>query len=114
ADQQVMLAAPGSAWWQSDFPSATYATPLSASSDLLGVFGVSATGVTLQGVVSPQAGATKTELTYDPVVQLLAVPFIAGSTWTTTSTVSGLAQGAPVAYTEKYASRVDQVGTMKT
>ena len=38
----------------------------------------------------------------------------AGDTWSSTSSVSGTAQGAITAYTEKYASRVDQIGTMKT
>jgi hypothetical protein len=113
-DQQVALASPAGAWWAADFPDASYATPLSAASDLLGVFAVAPTGVTLLGVVSPQAGLTKTELTYDPPAKILAVPFQAGSTWSSTSTVSGYAQGVLAAYTEAYAARVDQVGTMTT
>ena len=43
-------------WWASTFPTATYAAPLSASSDLLGVFHVDAAAVTLLGVVSPDGG----------------------------------------------------------
>src|SRR4029079_13776642 len=65
-------------------------------------------------VVSPQGGAVKTDLAYDPPARLRAVPFGAGSTWMTTSRVSGYVNGVYGAYTEKYASRVDQVGTMKT
>ena len=113
-DHQVALAAPTGTWWQADFPTATYATQLSQSSDLLGVFAVDANGVTLLGVVSPQGGAASTELTYDPPARVLAIPLAAGDTFSTTSTVSGTAQGAIVAYTEKYASRVDQVGMLKT
>jgi len=113
-DEQLALASPSGAWWAADFASASYATPLSSSSNLLGVFHLDATGVTLVGVVSPSGGATKTELTYDPPAQILAVPMQAGSTWTSTSTVSGVAQGVIAAYDEQYQSSVDQVGTMVT
>jgi hypothetical protein len=65
-------------------------------------------------VVSPDAGSFRTELAYDPPAKILSLPFSATTTWTTTSTVSGTAQGAVVAYTERYASLVDQVGTMTT
>jgi hypothetical protein len=115
-DTPVALAAPTNAWWMSvpELATASYAAPLSASSDLLGVFATSATGVTLLGVVSPSGGTFRTELTYDPPAQILALPFHAGSTWTSTSTVSGYAQGVLTAYTERYDSRVDQVGSMTT
>lgn len=114
ADETIALANPSGAWWKADFPNATYAAPLAAGSDLQGVFLVDSTGVTMLGVVSPQGGTFKTELEYDPPARILAVPFMAGSTWSTTSTVSGYAQGVIVAYTEKYESRVDEVGTMTT
>ncbi|HSD91092.1 MAG TPA: hypothetical protein VLB44_26400, partial [Kofleriaceae bacterium] len=68
----------------------------------------------LLAVVSPDGGTYRTQLDYDPPARILQVPFGAGATWSTTSTVSGYAQGAVVAYTEKYESRADQVGTMKT
>jgi hypothetical protein len=114
ADSQLALAAPAGTWWAADFPGATYATTLASGSDLQGVFAVDGSGVTLLGVVSPTGGTYKTELTYDPAVKILALPFKAGDTWTSTSTVSGYAQGVIVAYTEKYDSSVDQVGTMTT
>jgi hypothetical protein len=114
ADQMLALSSPSGTWWRADFPTATYATPLAAGSDLLGVFAVGSASVTLLGVVSPTAGATKTELTYDPPAEILAIPMQAGSTWSSTSTVSGYAQGVLAAYTEAYTSRVDQVGTMMT
>ncbi|HEX4452377.1 MAG TPA: hypothetical protein VH143_15980 [Kofleriaceae bacterium] len=110
----VTLAAPSGAWWAGDFGSATYATVLSSSSTLLGVFHVDTTGVTLLGVVSPSGGAGSTELTYSPPAKILAVPFMAGSTWTSTSNVTGTADGVVAAYTEEYDSTVDEVGTMKT
>ena len=113
-DHVIALGAPAGTWWRADFPSATYAVPLISTSDLIGVFAVDATGVTLLGVVSAAAGATKTELSYVPPARILAIPFGAGATWSTTSTVSGTAQGLLAAYTERYQSSVDQVGTMKT
>jgi hypothetical protein len=114
ADRVISLGEPDGTWWRTDYPAATYTAPLAADSDLLGVFKVDASGVVLLGVVSPDAGTYKTNLEYDPPARILAVPFGAGSTWMTTSTVSGYAQGAIVAYTEKYESRADLVGQMKT
>ena len=113
-DTQLSLSAPSGQWWAADFPTATYAATLAAGSDLLGVFHVEPSQVTLLGVVSPAAGTFRTELTYDPAVKILALPLAASSTWMSTSTVSGTAQGVIAAYTEKYVSLVDQVGTMKT
>jgi len=114
SDDKVALAAPTGAWWASDFPMATYAAPLSATADLVGVFETSAAQVTLIGVVSPDGGALATKLTYDPPAKILALPFAAGDTWSSTSTVSGLLNGVLSAYSETYASRVDEVGTMVT
>jgi hypothetical protein len=114
ADDIVMLATPAGAWWQSAYPTATYAAPLSASSDLLGVFATSATSVTLLAVVSPNAGMLQTKLSYDPPAEILALPITAGGTWSSTSTVTGTANGVISAYSEEYDSRVDQVGTMTT
>jgi len=112
ADRAVELLAPDGAWWQPSFPDATYAVQLAANSDLLGVFKVTDAQVALLGVVSPDAGAFRTELAYDPPAEILALPFAAGGTWTSTSSITGVAQGTPTAYSERYASRVDQVGTL--
>ena len=114
ADSPIALAAPAGAWWQTDFPSATYAAPLSSSSTLLGVFEVGAASVTLLGVVSPDGGSTRTQLAYTPSAKILALPFGAGATWTSTSTVTGVAESVIVDYSEEYQSSVDQVGTMIT
>ncbi|HTR55388.1 MAG TPA: hypothetical protein VMJ10_32135 [Kofleriaceae bacterium] len=114
ADQTLALSSPTGAWWASDYAGASYSAVLSASSNLLGVFAVDSTGVTLLGVVSPTAGSSKTELMYDPPARIVAVPFMAGSTWTSKSTVTGTAEAVPVDYDEEYDSSVDAVGTMKT
>lgn len=114
ADTVIALASPNGAWWRPDYPTATYAAPLAAGSDLQGVFKVDSTGVQMLAVVSPDGGTYKTELDYDPPARILSVPFGNGATWTSTSTISGYAQGVIAAYTEKYESRVDLVGDMKT
>lgn len=113
-DKVLVLGSPSAQWWSPDYPSATYATELASTSDLKGVFNASSAALTMSAVVSPDGGTYKTELDYSPPAQVLALPLMAGATWSSTSTVSGTAQGAIVAYTEKYESRVDQVGTMTT
>lgn len=114
ADRAIALGAPTGTWWEAAFPGATYAAPLASGSDLLGVFKVSATAVALLGVVSPEAGATRTELVYDPPATILALPITAGASWSSTSSVTGVALGVFALYTERYTSVVDQLGTMAT
>src|SRR5687768_8123936 len=114
ADRLLALGTPSAQWWTNAFPTATYATEMIATPNLRGVFNVGGGTITLLGVVSPDGGTFRTELEYDPPAAMLGVPLMAGSTWSSTSTVSGYAQGAIVAYTETYQSLVDQVGTMKT
>jgi hypothetical protein len=114
ADRLMTLGSPTGQWWSATYPGVTYATELSIEADLEGVFKVTGAESTLVAVVSPSGGSTRTQLDYDPPAQILKLPLVAGATWSSTSTVSGYAQGVIVAYTEKYESRVDQVGTMKT
>ncbi len=109
----VTLIPPTGAYWATAFPTATYATPLSAGSDVLGLFDVTDTAVTLVGVVSPTSGGT-TNLKYTPPATILKLPFKAGDTWTSSCTVTGTLSGITSNYTEKYTSRVDEVGTMTT
>jgi hypothetical protein len=114
ADDHVALESPAGAWWSADFPNASYATLLSSQQDLRGVFAIDDSGLHLLGIVSPAGGNTKTELTYDPPVDVLRFPLTTTSTWTSSPTVSGYANGVPGAYTESYATKVDAVGSMKT
>jgi hypothetical protein len=113
-DEPITLDAPGTAYWAADFPTASYATPISASSDLLGIFHVDATAVTLLGVVSPTAGSSGTNVSYDPPATILSLPVTSGGHWKSTSNVVGTYQGSYVNYDETYESNVDQTGTMKT
>jgi hypothetical protein len=106
---------PTGAWWASAFSGATYASLLSSSATLLGIFEASDTSLLLDGVVSPASGTTDTELTYATPVVTLQFPLTVGATWSTTSNVTGTAEGIPdTVYTEAYVSKVDEAGTMKT
>jgi len=115
-DQTVLVetVAPAGTWWANDFAGATYASRLSQSADLLGVFEVTADALLLRGVVSPTDGLTSTNLNYEPPVKVLVFPLKKGDTWTTTSTVSGTASGIAAFYTETYDSEVDADGVAKT
>lgn len=113
-DERVELLSPAGAWWAGEFPLATYATELSASSENLGVFEVREDALVLLGVVSPADGVTRTRLTYDPPVPVLRFPLREGDTWTVTSTVSGQALGVISAYTEEYTFVADAHGVVAT
>ncbi len=115
----VDVQAPAGKWWAAAFPSASYALALGASGDLLGVFTLGATELALAGVVSPSDGATKTLLAYDPAPVFLRFPLRVGESWTSTSEVSGTAQGLAIGpltgtqYTESYTNSVDAAGTLE-
>lgn len=103
-------------WYAPKFAGATYAAKLQEGSELLGVFEVSPGAILLRGVVSPNDDLYKTELTNDPAVPALKFPVQAGATWTTTTDVSGTAQGVVLfgTYREVYTSEVDAAGQLKT
>lgn len=105
---------PAGAWWADDHPAATYATRLADSTDLLGVFEIDATTLSLIGVVSPDDGLSRTNLEYDPAVTTLAFPLEVGDSWTTDATVSGLASGIASFYYEDYENHVDAEGELIT
>jgi hypothetical protein len=115
-DQPVVFAAesPTGTWWTSAFAGASYASLLSASQTLLGVFELGGSSLSLIGVVSPTSGAQQTELTYATPIPTLQFPLSVGATWSATSNVTGQAEGVPAAYTESYVSKVDSAGTLKT
>lgn len=102
------------AWYAASFTGATYASRLTESSDLLGVFEKSNDALSLRGVVSPADGVTATKVSYNPAAVTLQFPMTMGSSWTTTSTVTGQLSGIASYYTEQYASQVDAKGTLKT
>ena len=105
---------PKNKWFSTDFPDASYITPLSDSSDLLGVFQITDDALLLLGVVSPDDGFYETNLTYDPPVEILSFPLEMDASWTTDASVSGTAQGVYSIYDEEYSSQVDAKGTLRT
>ena len=110
--------APQGQWFSAQFAQATYTTLLSDRAAFLGVYQAAASALLLQGVVNPTNASPQTQLSYSPAAEILAVPLQVGSTWTSTSTVSGTADGVTLvsgvnSYTEKYDSTVDAKGTLK-
>ena len=114
-DQTVFVTtdAPTGQWFSSNFPGASYTTPLSHSSTLIGVFQGTPSSLVMLGVASPASGLTQTELSYAPPAEFIAVPMKMGSTWSTTSNVTGQADGVFSDYYEEYSSTVDAYGTIK-
>ncbi|MBN4059172.1 hypothetical protein JYT22_00805 [Endomicrobium sp. AH-315-J14] len=101
-------------WYAGVFPGASYASRLGEASDLLGVYEVTPGALLLRGVVSPGDGLSRTELKYDPPVVVLSFPLSEGKMWATSSTVSGLAQGITVFYSEEFDYSVDKRGNAIT
>lgn len=101
-------------WYAPSFTSATYAARLREAATLVGVFETSPSALKLLGVVSPDNGTSRTELKNDPAVATIQFPLKLGDAWTSDVSVSGVAQGIPVAYSEKYESTVDVAGELKT
>ena len=116
-DQPVIFTTqtPTGTWWTSAYAGATYASLLSATATLLGVFKASDNALLLLGVVSP-TNTTETELTYATPIVTLQFPLSVGTTWSTTTNVTGLAEGITtgLGYTEAYTNTADEWGTMKT
>lgn len=101
-------------WFEPSFPGATYATRLSDSEDLLGVFQATDSALTLLGVVSPVDGLQRTELVYDPPITVLSFPLVEGKSWESDATVTGVALGVPSVYTESYENHIEASGTLRT
>lgn len=111
---------PAGTWWGPAFPDATYAVQMSDGSDLLGVYQATDQALLLLGIVSPYQGAARTDLHYDPAVTVLAFPLSEGSSWSSTSLVSGYLvnpyTGTSVltSYAETYNFVVDAHGRLDT
>lgn len=118
-DTNVLLetSSPVGTWWASSFPTATYAVPLSSTTNLLGVFKLDAAALSLLGVVSPTDTplTSKTNIAYGTPVPVTKFNLAMGSKWTATSQVTGTYQGvSPYVYTEKYDVSVDAKGQLTT
>jgi hypothetical protein len=105
---------PSGAWWSTQFSSATYATSITSTADLLGVFQVTSSALLLQGEVSSTDGGARTLLTNATPVPTLQFPLDPSSAWTATTFVDGQTTGVPSSYSESYDSKVDAVGDVVT
>ena len=105
--------APQGQWFSAQYAQATYTSKLSDTQTFLGVYQATQAALVLQGVVNPTNASPQTELSYAPSAEILAVPLQMGTTWTSTSQVTGKADGVASIYTEKYDSVVDARGTLK-
>jgi hypothetical protein len=105
--------APQGQWFASKYPDATYTSKLSDTETFLGVYQATQAALVLQGVVNPTNASPVTEVSYSPAAEILAVPLQMGTSWTSTSTITGTADGIPSDYTEKYSSVVDAQGSLK-
>ncbi|MBW2702056.1 MAG: sodium:solute symporter family protein [Deltaproteobacteria bacterium] len=110
----VELGDPVGTWFAPSFPAADYTSRLRDDEDLLGVFQVTEDALLLLGVVSPDEGLYRTELAYDPPVEVLRFPLQEGAAWFTESSVSGVALGVPSYYSEDYDCQVDAAGVLST
>jgi hypothetical protein len=108
------LSAPTGTWWAAAFPTASYAQLLDPESDLLGVYRIEDTRLSLLGVVSRTDGFYSTKLTYDPPMEVLRFPLGPTSQWTGTSSLTGTASGVAFFGSETWAMKVDDTGTVKT
>lgn len=111
SDVRAELLAVAGTWYADHFPDADYAAPLGEG--LLGVFDATPDALLLLGVVTPSEDYPQTRLTYDPPVEILRFPVTAGARWSTDASVSGVAQGTPVFYSESYDSVADAAGRVE-
>jgi hypothetical protein len=112
----VTTNAPTGQWFSADFAPATYTTTLSDTSNLLGIFQGTSSSLLLMGVASPtgsgSGSSAYTELKYAPPAEFISLPMQMGSTWSSTSQITGMAEGLVSNYTEQYSSKVDAHGSM--
>jgi len=102
------------AWYADDFPGASYASRLSDGEDLLGVFELTGASLLLRGVVSPEGGLDRTNVSHDPEVETLSFPLELGARWSTDATVTGISSGVVATWRERYESEVDARGELET
>ncbi len=103
-------------WFGEEFPDATYAAPLSAGDDdEYGIFEFTDDALLMVGVASPDDGYYRTELRYEPPVEILSFPLEEGDSWSTETRASGAYGGNHFhGHDEIYATEVDAAGELST
>lgn len=114
ADRALTRRSVEGTWFEAAFVGASFTFPLSADDELLGVFERTGDAVRLRGIVSPEAGLSRTELSYSPPLTVWRLPLEVGASWDEHASVSGVARGLVTAYSERWQVAVDGRGALGT
>lgn len=114
-DQPVLdeVLSPQGRWWSGQYADATFASVIDRTSNLLGVYRLSATALELLGTVSTTAN--QTNLRFTPPVQILRFPLRVGDRWQQVDVQgSGTVNFAPLVNLTTYSTSVDAQGEVWT
>jgi len=100
------------AWFEEDFPTASYAALLDAEQGWLGIFQLTDTELLLLGTASAEPRQMRT--TYDPPVPLYRFPLRLGDEWTAQATQQGYMGWSPVYTEDEYRIQVAAQGELDT
>ena len=87
-------------WFADEFAADSILVPLSSAGDTLGVLRSTTSALLLEGIVSKQEGHTL--LHYQSPIELYRFPLRVGSTWTSSSTVTGTLASVPYNGSDTY------------
>jgi hypothetical protein len=113
-DQPVLdeVLSPQGRWWSGQYADASFASVIDRSSNLLGVYRLSATALELLGTVSTTAN--QTNLRFTPPVQILRFPLRVGDRWQQTVNGNGTVNFTPLVNVTNYSTSVDAQGEVWT
>lgn len=113
-DQPVLdeVLSPQGRWWSGQYADATFASVIDRTSNLLGVYRLSATALELLGTVS--TAANQTNLRFTPPVQVLRFPLRMGDRWQQTVNGNGTVNFTPLVNVTSYSTSVDAQGEVWT
>lgn len=102
-------------WYADRFTGATFARRIPGlEADTLGVFRAGEDGLLLLGLVSREGGPLRTEIAYDPPVEILHLPLAHGDSWSSTTTATGQLDGVWTTWTDSYRTSADAFGSIDT
>jgi hypothetical protein len=113
-DQPVLdeVLSPQGRWWSGQYADATFASVIDRTTNLLGVYRLSATALELLGTVSTTAN--QTNLRFTPPVQILRFPLRVGDRWQQTVNGNGTVNFTPLVNVTNYSTSVDAQGEVWT
>jgi hypothetical protein len=106
----------GSHWFALDYPDATFVTRIAGTATMLGIYQRTLEHILLLGIASRDGDATtRTQITYDPPVEVIRFPLQVGDTHTTESSAHGQYEGVPFYFAQDvYSISIDAAGTVVT